>query len=137
MRGSGNSQTIAAQINYDAKQSYLLSKEEVEAAKQTAKSLGYNPNELVFVSASTTDGVSVRHKGFEVASSESKATTKKNTAFWTTLVLAAAAVVAAEMIGGSHSSTHSEENPRDPEPARTCDDDPNHQICLIKISNEE
>ena len=72
VRGSGNSQTIAAQINYDAKQSYLLSKEQKESAKQVSKDLGYRPNEVVYVSASTTEGVSVKHKGIEVANSENK-----------------------------------------------------------------
>ena len=128
--GQSDYEKLAYAINQEAKENYLLSQEEVEAAKDAASSLGFNPNEVVYVSASTTDGLSVRHKGVEIASSNYEKPNKRK-GFWATLVLAAAVVVAAEMIGGSHSSSHSEDESPEADPPTTCKENPTHWICSL------
>ena len=70
--GQSEYEKLAYAINQEAKENYLLSQEEIEAAKDAASSLGFNPNEVVYVSASTTDGLSVRHKGVELANSQNE-----------------------------------------------------------------
>ena len=102
VRGSWNSQTIAAQINYDAKQAYLDKIESEAAARASENAQGliaYNSDQVGYVEFSSDHGLSASVKGVKVVA-DNKLNTPKNIgsersmAWKVGLVLAAAAVVA-------------------------------------------
>ena len=108
VRGHGNSQTIAAQISYDAKQAYLAEIEN-EAASRAAENaqglIAYNPHQIGYVEYSTKHGLSASTKGIKVIADNQlnvpNAHSKYDTAVKVGFILAAVAVSVAALSGRS------------------------------------
>ena len=95
-----NSQTLAAQIAYDAKQSYLAEIDEATlgTVQNTQRLTTYDPHQVAYVELSTEHGISASTKGIQMVAYNHnqpkfpKRSKKEITAWTTGLILAAIAV---------------------------------------------
>ena len=127
VRGSSNSQTIAAQINYDAKQAYLdniESKARSRASRNAQGLFAYNPDQLGYVELSSGHGLSASVKGVKVIADNKLNVSEKKEghAALIAIALGAAASIAIAISLNSSGTDKTSTNHPCQDPDTTCND---------------
>ena len=142
-----NSQTLAAQISYDAKQSYLSEIENAALARKAENARGlttYDPHQIGYMEFSTKHGFSASTKGIKVIADNEinvpGGTEKKQNNKWVVPVIAtlvAGVIVLAVSKSLSSSQIQKSSLTGDPECDRTFVKEEDHAKCKVTGSNGE